>query len=92
MDAWQKALKRVQEKRSLKCYENYPEILDTYHDICEFGNIEQIKKAENILDNHSVTIDIIFNGKPDSEIVYESLIDILMRLKQSHTRSDKNAE
>ena len=85
MDAWEKALNRVKEKRDFKCYENYPEILDVYHDICEFGNIEQIKKAENILYNHSVTIDLIFNGKPDSEIVYESLMDILMRLKQSHT-------
>jgi hypothetical protein len=85
MDAWQKVLKRVQEKRSLKCYENYPEILGIYHDICEFGNIEQIIKAENILDNHSVTVDLIFNGKPDSEIVYESLIDILEWLKQPHT-------
>ena len=85
MDAWEKALKRLKEKRSLKCYENYPKILGIYHDICEFGNIEQIKKAEDILDNHSVTIDIVFNGKPDSEIVYESLMDILMRLKQSHT-------
>ena len=85
MDEWQKALNRVKDKRNFKCYENYPEILGIYHDICEFGNIEQIIKAENILDNHSVTIDLIFNVKPDSEIVYESLMDILMRLKQSHT-------
>ena len=91
MDAWQKALNRVKEK-NFKCYENYPEILGIYHDICEFGNIEQIIKAENILDNHSVTVDLIFNGKPDSEIVYESLIDMLEWLKQPHTRSDKNAE
>lgn len=81
MDAWQKALNRVKEKRNFKCYENYPEILDIYHDICKFGNIEQTKKAENILDNHRFTIDIIFNGKPDSEIVYESLMDILEWLK-----------
>ena len=85
MDAWQKALNRVKEKRNFKIYENYPGILGTYHDICEFGNIEQIKKAENILDNHSVTIDLIFNGKPDSEIVYESLMDIFVRLKQPYT-------
>jgi hypothetical protein len=85
MDAWQKALNRVKEKRNFKIYENYPEILGIYHDICEFGNIEQIIKAENILDNHSVTVDLIFNGKPDSEIVYESLIDILEWLKQPHT-------
>ena len=81
MDAWQKALSRAKEKRNFKCYENYPEILDIYYDICKFGNIEQIKKAENILDNHSVTIDIDFNGKPDSEIVYKSLIEILEWLK-----------
>ena len=85
MDAWEKALNRVKEKRNFKCYENYPEILGIYHDICRFGNIEQIKKAENVLDNHRVTVDIIFNGKPDSEIVYESLIDILEWLKQPHT-------
>ena len=84
MDAWEKVLKRVKKKRSLKCYENYPEILDIYQDICELGNIEQIKKAEDILDNHSVTIDIVFNGKPDSEIVCESLMEILVRLKQPH--------
>ena len=84
MDAWQKALSRAKEKRNFKCYENYPEILDIYHDICEFGNIEQIKKAENILDNHRFTVDIIFNGKPASEIVYESLIDILEWLKKQH--------
>ena len=84
MDAWEKALSRVKEKRNFKIYENYPEILDVYHDICEFGNIEQIKKAENILDNHAFTVDIIFNGKHDSEIVYESLMDIFVRLKQQH--------
>ena len=84
MDAWEKALSRVKEKRNFKIYENYPEILGIYHDICRFGNIEQIKKAENVLDNHRVTVDIIFNGKADSEIVYESLIDIFVRLKQQH--------
>ena len=77
MDAWQKALNRAKEKRNFKCYENYPEILDVYHDICKIGNKEQIKRAEKILDNHRFTVDIIFNGKPDSEIVYESLIDVL---------------
>ena len=83
MDAWQKALNRVKEK-NFKCYENYPEILNIYHDICKFGNIEQIKKAEDILDNHRFTVDIIFNGKPDSEIVHESLMDIFVWLKQPH--------
>ena len=81
MDAWEKALNRVKEKRNLKCYENCPEILDVYHDICKYGNIEQIKKAEKVLDNHRLTIDIIFNGKPDSEIVYESLMDIFCEVK-----------
>ena len=84
MDAWEKALNRAKEKGNYKCYENYPEILNIYHDICKFGNIEQIKKAENVLDNHRFTIDIIFNSKPDSEIVYESLMDIFVRLKQPH--------